>query len=75
MKVAKLPNGFVLDLDSVHYIASEIDIRHPYTRGNTGKVILVIKCEGNTEIIMRVTKEQSREIHNIILKHINEKED
>lgn len=60
MKPVELPNGFVLDLDSVHYIVSEIDIRHPYTGEITGEVKLILQCEGNTEIIIRVTKEQSK---------------
>lgn len=73
MKAVQLPNGFVLDLDSVHYILSEIDIRHPFTGEYTGEVTFFIQCEGNTKIIMRVTKDQSKEIHDIILKHLNEK--
>ena len=67
MKVVKLPNGFVLDLDSIHYIGSENPIKHPFSKMQTGEVSLLLYGEGNTKVEMVVTSEQSREIQRVFL--------
>lgn len=73
MKVATLPNGFVLDLDSVLYIGSVRLRMHPFTGMPLDEETLDIYCEGNTFVEMTVTMAQSEEIQRVILNHLNER--
>ena len=73
MTPVKLPNGFVLDLDSVHYIGSVRQRRHPFTGKPIDEETLDIYCDGKTFVEMTVNTVQSEEIQRVILNHLNER--
>lgn len=73
MTCVQLPNGFVMDLDSVHYIQSIRIINHPFTGKPTEKRELVLRCEGDTTVTMRVTKNQLCHIKHLVLRNIYER--
>lgn len=73
MKITTLPNGFVLDLDSVLYIGSVRQRRHPFTGKPIDEETLDLYCEGNTFIETTATTAQSEEIQRVILNHLNER--
>lgn len=66
MKLATLPNGCVMDLDSIQYIMSD------KTPAGDQYGELRVKCDTSVVTLLFKTLESMREADRIILNHINE---
>ena len=68
MNTVKLPNGFALDLDSVHYITSIMEVSG-FERKHY-KWNMYIECE-NAKVLLHIKDDAQMEgIRNIILTHL-----
>ncbi len=72
MKAVELPNGFGIDLDSIRYIQSWKQQKHPWSGEPIDEAELLVQCE-NAQIILRGTIEQIEKCQSIILIHLNAK--
>ena len=69
MKAVELPNGFGIDLDSIHYIQSWKQHKHPFTGEPIDEAELLVQCE-NAQILLRGTIEQIEKCQSIIMNHL-----
>lgn len=73
MKIVTLPNGFVLDLESVDYIRSSYSKRHPFTGELLGIQELILSCKGHTTIEIEAPDAHIDEIIRLVLNNIQER--